>query len=150
MVQKKNRLDKRLHNHSEWNLTASNFLLKALLKLHGFRPESFTMPYLKLNNLAELSANDVKFISVNRQKLDLSNYKNLWYRKFSICRDTARFYEHKKMTLVIQLCLTKSLPGLRFRLASQSHPLLPSCLILYGDSPFPATHPSPHPSHIFF
>ena len=30
------------------------------------------MPYSKLNNLTELSANDVKFISVDRQKLDLS------------------------------------------------------------------------------
>ena len=53
------------------------------------------MPYSKLNILTELSANDVKFISVDRQKLDLSKYIYLWYRKFYICRDTARFYEHK-------------------------------------------------------
>ena len=58
------------------------------------------MPYSKLYILTELSVNDVKFISVDRQKLDLSKYIHLWYRKFYICRDTARFYEHKKMTLV--------------------------------------------------
>ena len=49
----------------------------------------------KLYVLTELSANDVKFISVDRQKLDLSKYIYLWYHKFYICRDTARFYEHK-------------------------------------------------------
>ena len=32
------------------------------------------MPYSKLKILTELSANDVKFISVDRQKLDLSKY----------------------------------------------------------------------------
>ena len=58
------------------------------------------MPYSKLYILTELSANDVKFISVDRQKLDLSKYIYFWYRKFYICRDTAGFYEHKKMTLV--------------------------------------------------
>ena len=56
---------------------------------------SFTMPYLKLYILTELSANDVKFISVDSQKLDLLKYVYLWYRKFYICRDTDRFYEHK-------------------------------------------------------
>ena len=56
--------------------------------------------YSKLYILTELSANDVKVTSVDRQKLDLSKYIYLWYRKFYICRDTARFYEHKKMTLV--------------------------------------------------
>ena len=49
-----------------------------------------------LHILTEISANDVKFISVDRQKLDLLKYIYLWYRKFYICRDTARFYEHKK------------------------------------------------------
>ena len=52
--------------------------------------------YSKLYILTELSANDVKITSVDRQKLDLSKYIYLWYRKFYICRDTARFYEHKK------------------------------------------------------
>ena len=52
--------------------------------------------YSKLHILTELSANAVKFISVDRQKIDLSKYIYLWYRKFFICRDTARFYEHKK------------------------------------------------------
>ena len=52
--------------------------------------------YSKLYILIELSANDVKITSVDRQKLDLSKYIYLWYRKFYICRDTARFYEHKK------------------------------------------------------
>ena len=32
------------------------------------------MPYSKLNILTELSANDVKFMSVDRQKLDLLKY----------------------------------------------------------------------------
>ena len=54
------------------------------------------MPYLKLYILAELGANDVKLISVDREKLDLSKYIYLWYRKFYICRTTALFYEHKK------------------------------------------------------
>ena len=53
------------------------------------------MPYSKLYILTDLSANDVKFISVDRQKLDLSKYIYVWYRKFNICRDTALFYEHK-------------------------------------------------------
>ena len=52
--------------------------------------------YSELYILTELSANDVKFISVDRQKLDFSEYIYLWYHKFYICRDTARFYEHKK------------------------------------------------------
>ena len=50
---------------------------------------SFTMPNI------QLSANDVKFISVDGQKIGLLIYIYLWYRKFYICRDTARFYEHK-------------------------------------------------------
>ena len=41
--------------------------------------------------LTELSANDVKFISVDRQKPDLSKYIYLWHRKFYICRDTVQF-----------------------------------------------------------
>ena len=53
------------------------------------------MHYSKLYILTELSANDVEFIPVDRQKLDLSKYIYLWYRKFYICRDRARFYEHK-------------------------------------------------------
>ena len=52
--------------------------------------------FSKLYILTEVSANDVKIISVDRQKLDLSEYIYLWYRKFYICRDTAWFYEHKK------------------------------------------------------
>ena len=32
------------------------------------------LPYSKLYSLTELSANDVKFIPVDRQKLDLSKY----------------------------------------------------------------------------
>ena len=48
---------------------------------------SFTMPNSKLYILTELSANDVKFISVDRQKLDLLKYIYLWYRKFYICRE---------------------------------------------------------------
>ena len=54
----------------------------------------------KLYILTDLSANDVEFTSFDRQKLDLSKYIYLWYRKFYICRDTAWFYEQKKVTLV--------------------------------------------------
>ena len=50
--------------NSEWNLTASYFLLAAWLK--WFWPVSFTMPYSKLYILTELSANDAKFKSVDR------------------------------------------------------------------------------------
>ena len=74
MVQKKNRLDKCLYHHSEWNLTAPNFRLAPWLKGHGIRPVSFTMPYSKLYILTELSANDVQIISVDRQRLDLLKY----------------------------------------------------------------------------
>ena len=52
--------------------------------------------YAKLYILTELSANDVKITSVDRQKIDLSKDIYLWYRKIYICRDTAGFYEHKK------------------------------------------------------
>ena len=72
MVQKKNWLEKCFYHHSEWNLTSSNFLMAAWLKLHIFRPVPFTMSYSKLYILTELSASDVKFISVDRQKIDLS------------------------------------------------------------------------------
>ena len=48
---------------------------------HGFRPVSFTMPYS-----TELIANDVKSISFDRQKRDLSKYIYLWYRYFFNCR----------------------------------------------------------------
>ena len=54
------------------------------------------VPYSNICILVELSANDVKFISVDRGKLDLSKFIYLWYRKFYICRDAALFYEHKK------------------------------------------------------
>ena len=84
MVQKKNGPDKCLYHHSEWNLSASNFLMAAWLKLHGFQPMSFTMPYSNLYILTELSANGVKIILVDRQKLDLLKYIYLWYRKFYI------------------------------------------------------------------
>ena len=46
---------------------------------------SFTMPYSKLYILTELSDTDKKFISADRQKLDLSIYIYLWYRKFYNC-----------------------------------------------------------------
>ena len=71
-----------------------------MVKMAWISTRVFFTPYSKLYILTELSANDVKFISVDRQKLDLSKDIYLWYRKFYICRDTARFYEHKKMTLV--------------------------------------------------
>ena len=67
-------------------------MLTACLKWQEYRPVSFTMPYPKLYILPELIANHVKFISVDRQKLDLSKDVYLWYLKFYICR----FNEHKK------------------------------------------------------
>ena len=84
MVRKKNRFEKCLYHHSEWNLTASIFLLAACLKWHGFSTSVIFMPYSKLYILTELSANDVKFIPVDKPKLDLSKYIYLWYRKFYI------------------------------------------------------------------
>ena len=74
MVQKKNRFEKCLYYHSEWKLTASIFLLAAWLKWHGFSTSAIFMPYSKLYILAERSANDVKFIPVDRPKLDLLKY----------------------------------------------------------------------------
>ena len=41
---KKNRLEKCLHHHSDWNLTASNFLMAAWLKRHDFWPVSLLRP----------------------------------------------------------------------------------------------------------
>ena len=67
-----------------------------VVKMAGISTSVLFYAYSKLYILTELSANDVKFISVDRQKLDLSIYIYLWHRKLYICRDTARFYEHKK------------------------------------------------------
>ena len=68
----------------------------SVIKMAWISTSVLFMPYSKLYILTELSANDVKFISVDRKQLDLSKYMYLWYRKFYSCRDTARFYEHKK------------------------------------------------------
>ena len=65
-------------------------MLTACLKWLEFRPVPFTMPYQNLYILPELFANDVKFISVDRQKLDLSKDVYLWYLTFYICIDTAQ------------------------------------------------------------
>ena len=65
--------------------------------------------YSKLYILTEISANDVKFVSVDRQKLELSKYIYLRYRKFYICRDTARFYEHKNDPRIIRKCHSHTL-----------------------------------------
>ena len=46
--------------------------------------------------MTELNTNDVNFISINRQKLDLLKDVYLWYRRLYICRDTTQFYEYKK------------------------------------------------------
>ena len=67
---------------------------------------SFTMPYSKLYILTELSANDIKFVSVDRQKLDLLKYIYLWYRLFYICRDTAHFYDVKNDPRIFKLVFT--------------------------------------------
>ena len=45
--------------------------MAAWLTWHGFRPVSFLCP-IQSYILAKLSANDVKFISSDRQELDLS------------------------------------------------------------------------------
>ena len=44
--------------------------------------------YSNIYILTELSSKDVKFISIDRQKLDLSKYIYFWYRKFYICSST--------------------------------------------------------------
>ena len=49
-------------------------MLTARLKCHEFRPVSFTKLYSKLYIMTELNANDVKFIAIDRQKLDLSEF----------------------------------------------------------------------------
>ena len=85
------------------------------------------MPYSKLYILAELSANDVKFISVDREKLDLSKYIYLWYRKYYICRDTALFYEHKKWPSYLSYSVTQSIK-FSTNLMPKKH-VLPSDLI---------------------
>ena len=72
MVQKKNWLGKYLFYNSKCNGTACNFLLLVCLKWLGCQLVSFTMLYSKPYILTELNVNDVKFISVDRQKLDIS------------------------------------------------------------------------------
>ena len=59
------------------------------------------MLYSTLYILTELNDIDVKFISVNRQKIDLSKDAYLWNRKFYICSDTTAFYEHKSEPCII-------------------------------------------------
>ena len=61
------------------------------------------MPFSKLYILTELSANDVKFISVDRQKLDLSKYikKNYTYGTVNpIFVEIQPDFTNIKMTLV--------------------------------------------------
>ena len=77
MVQTKNRLEKCLYHHSEWNLTASNFLNYCVLNMTRISTSVLFTPYSKLYILTKLSPKDVKFISSDRQELDLSNiYSN--------------------------------------------------------------------------
>ena len=71
MVQKKTRLAKCLYHHSEWNLTASN---GCVVKMTWISTSVLYYALSKLYILTELSANDIKFISVDRQKVDLSQY----------------------------------------------------------------------------
>ena len=59
------------------------------------------MLYSKLNILTELNANDVKFISVDRQKLDFSKY-NTYGAVNSIFVEIQTDYTNIKMTLVSQ------------------------------------------------
>ena len=68
-----------------------------VVKMTWFSTSVLYHAFSKLYILTELSANDVKFISVDRQNLDLLKYMyiNLWHRKFYICRDTTPFNEHK-------------------------------------------------------
>ena len=77
---------------------ALNYVFPAccMVKMAWISTSVLFYAYSKLYSLTELSASDVKITSVDRQKLDLSKYIYLWYRKFYIYRDTARFYEHKK------------------------------------------------------
>ena len=85
-----------LFYHSDWNITASYFLLTACLKWHEFLPMSLTMLYSKFCILTEQIVCDIKFIPFDRRKLDLSKDLYLWYRNFYICSDTNPFYVHKE------------------------------------------------------
>ena len=111
MVQKKIRLGKYLFYHSEWNLTASNSVLTARLDWHTFRPVSCTMLYSKLYILIELNLKALDFISIDRQKLDLSKEAYLWYRKFYIFRETTQFYEHKKCPSYLEASIQNWIQG---------------------------------------
>ena len=65
---------------------------------------SFTMPYSKLFNLAELSANDVKFISVDRQNQDIHKYIYLWSVNFifvDIQPDSTNMKNDPRMTFAL-------------------------------------------------
>ena len=77
-MQKKIRLGNYLFYHSEWNLTASNSVLTARLNWHTFRSVPCTMLYSKLYILVELNLNDLNFILIDSQKLDLSKDVYLW------------------------------------------------------------------------
>ena len=61
---------------------------------------SFTMPYSKLYFLTELNASDVKFISVDRQKLDLPKYIYTYGTVNSILVEIQPNSTNIKMTLV--------------------------------------------------
>ena len=49
-----------------------------VIKMAWISTSVLYQPYSKLYILTEVSANDVKFISFDRQKLDLSKYIYLW------------------------------------------------------------------------
>ena len=72
---------------------------------------SFTMPYSELYILIELSANDVKFISVDRLKLDLLKYIHVWYRKFYICKKQSDSTSIKMTHLAFALAYTEVKKG---------------------------------------
>ena len=69
---------------------------------------------MKLYILTKFSANDVKFILLDRQRPDFLKYIYLWYGKFFFSSDTAQFYKNKNGPRYLQY------PALR------SHVLTPS------------------------
>ena len=68
----------------------------------GISTSVLFLPYSKLYILTELSANDVKFIPVDRQKLDLSKYIYSYGTVNSIFVEIQPDSTNIKMTLVYE------------------------------------------------
>ena len=107
------------------------------------------MPYSKLNNLTELIANDVKFISVNRQKLDLFKYIYTYGTVNSVFVEIQPDSTNIKNDPRNSIMLNKKSSRATIQVSVPESPTLALLFnIIWG---FPLSgHPPPHPSHIFF